>query len=39
MKYIECDVSELLDKVDKIVFSDFIRAAACRIGQVPGQLW
>ena len=34
MKYIECDVSELLDKVDKIVFSDFIRAAACRIGQV-----
>ena len=32
--YIERDVSELLDKVDKIVFSDFIRAAACRIGQV-----
>jgi len=32
--YIERDVSELIEKVDKIMFSDFIRAAACRIGQL-----
>ena len=32
--YIERDVSELIDRVDKILFSDFIRAAACRSGQM-----
>lgn len=32
--YIERDVSELIDKIDKILFSDFIRAAACRSGQM-----
>lgn len=32
--YIERDVSELVSGVDKLVFQDFIRAAACRVGQV-----
>lgn len=32
--YIDRDVSELINGVDKLVFSDFIRAAACRAGQV-----
>lgn len=32
--YIERDVSELIAKVDKLQFSDFIRAAACRVGQL-----
>ncbi len=32
--YIERDVSELLDRVDKLLFQDFIRAAACRAGQM-----
>lgn len=32
--YIERDVSELMERVDKILFSDFIRAAACRVGQM-----
>lgn len=32
--YIERDVSELMEKVDKLLFADFIRAAACRIGQL-----
>lgn len=32
--YIERDVSELMERVDKILFSDFIRAAACRVGQL-----
>lgn len=32
--YIERDVSELIAKVDKIQFADFVRAAACRIGQM-----
>ncbi len=34
MTYIERDVSELLDRVDKVQFQDFIRAAACRAGQM-----
>ncbi len=32
--YIERDVSEFVDKVDKLLFSDFIRSAACRAGQM-----
>lgn len=32
--YIDRDVSELINGVDKLVFSDFIRAAACRAGRV-----
>ncbi len=32
--YIEHDVSELIDRVDKLVFADFIRAAGCRAGQM-----
>lgn len=32
--YIERDVSELVSGVDKLLFQDFIRAAACRVGQV-----
>jgi predicted AAA+ superfamily ATPase len=32
--YIERDVSELLERVDKLLFQDFIRAAACRAGQM-----
>ncbi len=32
--YIERDVSELIDRVDKLQFSDFIRSAACRSGQM-----
>ena len=32
--YIERDVSELIDRVDKLLFMDFIRAAACRSGQM-----
>lgn len=32
--YIERDVSELIDVKDKLQFSDFIRAAACRAGQM-----
>lgn len=32
--YIERDVSELVSGVDKLLFRDFIRAAACRVGQV-----
>lgn len=32
--YIERDVTELVPKIDKILFSDFIRAAACRAGQM-----
>ena len=32
--YIERDVRELLSKVDNIQFSDFIRSAACRVGQL-----
>lgn len=32
--YIERDVSELIAHVDKLQFQDFIRAAACRAGQM-----
>lgn len=32
--YIERDVSELVAVTDKLVFQDFIRAAACRAGQM-----
>jgi len=32
--YIERDVSELIPSVDKLQFQDFIRAAACRAGQM-----
>lgn len=32
--YIERDVSELVAKIDKIQFADFVRAAACRAGQM-----
>ena len=32
--YIERDVSELIHLTDKLIFCDFIRAAACRIGQL-----
>ena len=32
--YIDRDVSELIHLTDKLIFCDFIRAAACRIGQL-----
>lgn len=32
--YIDRDVSELVDGIDKLAFQDFIRAAACRCGQM-----
>ena len=32
--YIERDVSDMLARVDKLLFHDFIRAAACRVGQM-----
>ena len=32
--YIERDVSELISRVDNLQFADFIRAAACRTGQM-----
>jgi hypothetical protein len=32
--YINRDVSDLIARVDKLQFQDFIRAAACRIGQM-----
>ena len=32
--YIERDVSEIIERVDKIMFADFVRAAACRSGQM-----
>ncbi len=32
--YIERDVCELVRNIDKLLFSDFIRAAACRAGQM-----
>ena len=32
--YIERDVSELIARVDKLQFQDFIRAVACRAGQM-----
>ena len=32
--YIERDVSELVNLTDRLIFRDFIRSAACRIGQM-----
>ena len=32
--YIDRDVSDLINLTDKPIFRDFIRAAACRIGQL-----
>ena len=32
--YVDRDVSELINLTDKLIFRDFIRAAACRIGQL-----
>lgn len=32
--YIDRDVSELISRLDKFLFQDFIRAAACRVGQM-----
>lgn len=32
--YISRDVADLLPRVDKILFADFVRAAACRVGQL-----
>jgi len=32
--YIDRDVSEMMERVDKLQFHDFIRAAACRVGQM-----
>lgn len=32
--YIDRDVTELITGVDKLIFRDFIRSAACRIGEV-----
>lgn len=32
--YIDRDVSELIARVDKLQFQDFIRATACRVGQM-----
>ncbi len=32
--YIDRDVSDLIARVDKLQFQDFIRSAACRIGQM-----
>jgi len=32
--YIDRDVSEIIERVDKLLFQDFIRAAACRTGQM-----
>ena len=32
--YIERDVSGMIEKVDQLLFSDFIRSAACRVGQL-----
>lgn len=32
--YIERDVADIADRLDKLLFADFIRAAACRAGQM-----
>ena len=37
--YIDRDVSELIANVDKLVFMDFIRAAACRCAQMHQTLF
>lgn len=32
--YIQRDISDMVDRIDKLLFVDFIRAAACRAGQL-----
>lgn len=32
--YIDRDVADMVDGIDKLIFADFIRAAACRAGQM-----
>lgn len=32
--YIERDVGDMVDRIDKLLFQDFIRSAACRAGQM-----
>lgn len=32
--YIQRDIADMLDRVDSLLFADFIRAAACRAGQI-----
>ena len=32
--YVERDVGDMISRVDKLLFADFIRAAACRTGQM-----
>ena len=32
--YINRDVSDMTERIDKLLFQDFVRAAACRIGQL-----
>lgn len=32
--YIQLDISDMVDRIDKLLFADFIRAAACRAGQM-----
>ena len=32
--YVDRDVSDMTDRLDKLQFHDFIRAAACRVGQL-----
>lgn len=32
--YIDRDVGDMVDGIDKLIFADFIRAAACRAGQM-----
>jgi len=32
--YVSRDIRDMLDNVDSLQFSDFIRAAACRVGQI-----
>ncbi|MBO5357892.1 MAG: ATP-binding protein [Clostridia bacterium] len=32
--YIDRDVSDMVDGIDKLIFADFIRAAACRAGKM-----
>ena len=32
--YIQRDIGDMVDRIDKLLFADFIRAAACRAGQM-----
>ncbi len=32
--YIQRDISDMIDRIDKLLFADFVRAAACRTGQM-----